>query len=189
MAESISDVWKQKLAEPVAEQDAPVALTFDGLPCKVRPLGMDFYIRSGRMPAHLASTVLYLQAGNQEGVDRSLENVPPDELIKGQKFQRVALCRALVEPRVVDVPPGEEPEGAFSFMELAERRPSFVDAVFFWLLAGCPVPAKGGEGEGLDAEALGNFPEDKQRSKRPRARRGRKGHGKDAVGANTRRVS
>jgi hypothetical protein len=189
MSETITDIWKQKLAESAPPEDEPVEMTFDGLPCKVRPLGMDFYIKSGRMPAHLASTTLYLQARDEAGVNRALENVSPEEMLKGQQFQRVALCRALVEPKVVDVPPGEEPEGAFSFMELAERRPGFVDGVFFWLLAGCPVPVKGGEGDGLDAEALGNFPEGERRTKRARSRRDRKGHGKDAVAAHPQQPS
>lgn len=184
MSQSISDVWTRELAAPVTEA-APVEMTFDGLPCKVRPLGMDFYIRSGRIPSHFARMSLFLQQRNVEEATRALESVHPDELIKGEEFKRAAVCRVMVEPRVVDVPPGQQPEGAFSYMELAERRPAFVDGLLFWLMVGCPVPVKGGEGEGLDAEALGNFSEDKGRTKRQRARRNRKGHGKDAAGVNT----
>jgi hypothetical protein len=111
--------------------------------------------------------------------------VTPEEVIKGQAFQRHAICYAFVEPRIVDVPPGEEPEGAFSYMELAERRPAFIDAVMLWFLAACPVP-KGGEGDGLSAEALSNFPKGERRPKRTPARRDRKRDGKDAVGVDSR---
>ena len=185
MSQSINEVWKQKLKEPVKENHEPVNMEFDGMPCKVRPLDMEFYIKSGRIPSHLARVALFLQQRNVEEANKALMDVHPDEFLKGEEFRRKAICRTMIEPRVVDVPPGQEPEGAFSYMELAERRPAFVDALLYWLLAACPIPAKGGEGEGMDAEALGNFPEGKRGAKRRRARRDRKGHGKDAVGVNT----
>jgi hypothetical protein len=177
--ETITEVWKAKLAEPAPETE-PVEMTFDGLPCKVRPLSLEFYLRSGRMPGYLARIAMH--EGKKEVVDRELAAVSPEDVLAGQAFQRTAVCKVLAEPHVVDVPMGEEPEGSFSFMELAERRPAFVDAVFFWILLGCPPMKKEGEGQGLDAEALENFPAGKRGKRRAGARHNRKAHGKDTVG-------
>jgi hypothetical protein len=170
MKESIVDIWKQELAAPAAEADAePVEMTFDGLPCKVRPVPLEFYVRSGRMPSYL--TRIVLASGDPAVIEREFATIKPEAVVEGREFQRAAVCRALVEPGVVDVTPGDEPEGTFSYRELAERRPAFVDAVFFWILRGCPVPAKGGEEEGLTADDLAEFPDGPRRGKRARARR------------------
>ncbi|MDT7807322.1 MAG: hypothetical protein QOJ70_1135 [Acidobacteriota bacterium] len=182
-SETISDVWKRELeaAPAPAPVSEPVEMTFDGMPCRVRPLELAFYIRSGRVPAHLSRAAMNLQNGNQEGFNKALEAVPIEDVIEGQKFQRMALCHALDEPRVVDAPPEKVPEGVISYMHMAETRPAFVDGVFVWILAGCPLPPKEGEGEGLNAEALENFPEKRRGAKRSRARHNRKDDGADAV--------
>jgi hypothetical protein len=145
--ESINDVWRKALDEaPEPEPEGePVEMTFDGLPCRARPLNVAFYIESGRMPDYLTKAALYAQKGDQGGTLRALDSAQIEELVAGQKFQRMLVCKVLEEPRVVDVPPGEAPEGSFSYTELAERRPAFVDGVKFWILIGCPRPVKEGE--------------------------------------------
>lgn len=169
MNQPINDVWKQKLAEQVEEQAEPVEMTFDGLPCKMYPVPLEFYIRSGRMPSYL--TNIALADLDAAVVERETAGITTEQFIEAQRFQRLAVCRALAEPRVVDAPQGEEPEGTFSYMELAERRPKFVDSVFVWILKGCYVPVKGGEEEGLQADDLAEFPDKPQRGKRARTRR------------------
>lgn len=187
-APSIFEVWKKELAAaalPVEVVQEPVAMVFDGLPCKVRPLDMSFYVRSGRMPAHLARLGLHVQNGDQVAAEKALEAVPVEDIIAGQQFQRMAICRVLDEPRVVDARPEAAAEGEVSYMTLAEKRPAFVDALLLWILVGCPVPKKEGEGEGLDAEALGNFPQVGRGAKRSRTRGDGKAHGSNAVAASS----
>jgi hypothetical protein len=187
-AETIEAVWRRELAasEPPAP-DEPVDVVFDFLPCKARPFGLDSYIRSGRIPTYLASAALSLQARDQKGADKALSAVSSEDMIEGQRFQRFVVCKVMHEPRVADVPPGQEPEGSFSYMELAERRPAFVDAVMLWVLLGCPVSRKEGEGEGLDAEALKRFPAGKRRAERTRAGDNRKNVRPKSVAATARK--
>lgn len=186
MNRTVIDFWQQKREEPEPEPSGePIEMTLAGMPCRLRPLSTEFYIRSGRMPAYLAR--IAMQPRNPEAVDKELAAVSAEDVLAGQAFQRAAVCRVLAAPRAVDVPQGQEPEGAFSYMELAERWPAFVDAVFFWVLLGCPLPRKEGEDEGLDAGALETFPESERRQRRSRARDNRKAHGKDAAGASKKR--
>lgn len=183
--ESISDFWRKLLSEaPEPEPEVePIEMTFDGIPARVRPLNVAFYIESGRMPDYLTRAALYAQKGDQAGTLRALDSAQIEEVVEGQKFQRMLVCKALEEPRVVDVLPGQAPEGCFSYTELAERRPAFVDGVKFWILVGCPRPVKEGEGEGLTATALQNFPSGKRRKQGSKSRRHRKADGKRAVSA------
>lgn len=183
--DSIADVWRKELdgAPTVEPRAEPVEMTFDGLPCKVRPLNVAFYIESGRMPDYLTRAALYAQKGDQAGTLRALDSAQIEEIVEGQKFQRMMVCKVLDEPRVVDVAPASVPDGAFSYTGLAERRPAFVDAVKFWILVGCPVPKKEGEGAGLTAEALENFPDGERGKHGSRARRHRKDDGSKPVGA------
>lgn len=171
-----ADVWRKALeSAPEALPDAePVEMTFDGMPCRVRPLNVAFYIESGRMPDYLTRAALYAQKGDNVGTVRALDSAQIEDLVEGQKFQRMLVCKALEEPRVVDAPPGAESEGAVSYMQLAERRPKFVDAVKLWILLGCPVPKKEGEAEGVSAEGLQNFPAGKRRARSTKTRRDRK---------------
>lgn len=178
---AIGDVWKRELATSAPPEVEPVEMTFDGLPCRVRPIDLAFYVRSGRMPDYLAR-ITFHDGDARAAVDGALAAVSTDDVLAGAKFQRLIVCRALDEPRVVDAPEGEAPEGAFTFMELSERRPAFIDAVFFWILNGCPVRKEGEEGKGLDAEALETFPESKPGKRRSRARHHREADGPKPLG-------
>ena len=181
MNQPLAEVWRETLAQPAPEPEAePVEMTFDGLPCKIRPATLEFYIRSGRMPDYL--TRIALADDPAQTVAAEFARLDGESYLKSRDFQRTLICDRLVEPRVVDVPLGQEPEGAFSYMELAERRPKFVDSILSWFLMGCPVPAKGGEGEGMDAEALANFPKKPGRRKRAGTGSRRKGERKASVG-------
>ncbi|MDT5262282.1 MAG: hypothetical protein QOC61_1286 [Acidobacteriota bacterium] len=167
----MNETFLQKLSErqSAPPEVEPVEMTFDGIPCKARPLSLEFYIRSGRMPDYLARIVL--SGCNPQTVESELAGVvTPDALLAGQKFQRVAVCRVLdTDPRVVDTLPEETPADSLSYMRLAESAPKFVDAVFAWVLKGCPLPVEGSEGKADEADALENFPEKPRGGKRVRA--------------------
>jgi hypothetical protein len=169
----MNDEFMKRLDERRAETEAQaelVPMIFDGIPCMARPLGLDFWLRSGRMPDYLAR--IALADGNPAVVERELAAVTPDALLEGQHFQRAAVCRVFsgegVTPRVADVLPGKEPVDHLSYTRLAESAPKFVDEAFLWVLKGCPlpVPEEGGESPALDAEALANFSEKPGRRKR-----------------------
>jgi hypothetical protein len=176
---TITDAFKKKLDErDAAEPETPaVEMTFAGLLCKVRPLPADFYLRSGRMPDFL--TRIAFSVGDGEAIKRELEAVKADDVIAGRRFQRVAVSRVLVEPRVADATAGPTDDAALGYAELAERAPDFVDMVFSWIVAGCPVPEKGEEG--ISTEALQNFPDKPAGTKRARARGGSKTHGRASI--------
>jgi hypothetical protein len=177
---SITDTFTQKLDERAAAQPETPALemTFAGLPCKVRPLPVDFYVRSGRMPDFL--TRIAFSLNDAEAIKRELESVSADDVIQGRRFQGVAVCRVLDEPRVV-LQEGDalDDDGALDYAELAERAPDFVDGIFSWVLMGCPVPEKGGEG--ISGETLETFSEKPGRTRRARTRGGRKAVGDTPV--------
>jgi len=181
MSTSITDNFLHRLDEhkAVPLETPAVEMTFAGLPCKVRPLSLDIYLRSGRLPDYLTRIALSdFDAGT---VAQETAGITTEAVLEGRKFQRVAVCRVLVEPRVADVPESETPEGCLSYRELSERAPDFVDTVFAWVLRGCPAPVKGGEG--VDGEALENFPEKPERAKSTRPRRRGKADGRKTVAA------
>jgi hypothetical protein len=166
-AKKMNETFLQKLAErqAAAEPEAePVQMIFDGVPCKARPLSLEFYIRSGRMPDYLAR--IALSGCHPQAVERELATVTTEALLAGQKFQRVAVCHVLKDEGVVDCQPEQTPEGAISYTTLAESSPKFVDAVFAWVMMGCPLPAEGGEGAGDESAALETFSAKSRRRKR-----------------------
>jgi hypothetical protein len=179
MSTSINDAFKQKLDEREAAQpETPaIEMTFAGLPCKVRPLALESYVRSGRLPDFLAHVAFNL--GNAEAIQSAVESVSTDDVIAGHRFQHTVVSRVLVEPRVSDG--AANLPDALDYMELSERAPEFVDAVFSWVLRGCPVPVKGGEG--ISGETLETFSKNKGRTRRARTRGGRKADGDTPVNA------
>ena len=182
---SMNEILKQRLAAHREgrdrEQSEPVPMTFDGVPCKVRPLSLEFSIRSGRMPDYL--TRIALASDPAATVEREFAAITAEQLLAGQRYQRAAVCRVLDEPRVADIPLSTDE--VLSYMELAEAAPAFVDAIFSWVLKGCPVPTgdEGGEAEGLDADDLANFSSGKKRRKRAGAGNRSARKRKTAVGA------
>ncbi len=150
-------------------------MVFAGKRCKVYPLPADYYLRTGKMPAIL--THIAFTTGDARA--QIVESATPDEAIETYTFQRMAVCRVLAEPRVVDEAEGAQIEKAISYTQLAERFPAFVDAILFWVLSGCPAPEKGGEG--ISTEALAGFSEKPTGTKRARARTSRKAHGRAPV--------
>lgn len=169
MSNSITEKFRRELAERKAAriEPEPTPQTFAGMACRARPLSLEFYIRSGRMPNAVAR--ILLAAGTTE-YDREIEAASTDTVLDVRKFQREAVCRVLAEPRVVDVLAGEAPEGCLSYVELAEGSPEFVDECFGWILSGCPESPNGGEAEGLNANDLVKFPDGKGRRQRIRTR-------------------
>jgi hypothetical protein len=181
MSTNITDTFKQKLDErAAAEPETPaLEMTFAGLLCKVRPLSLEFYVRSGRMPDFLAHVAFNL--GNSEAIQSAVEAVSTDDVIAAHRFQRTVVSRVLVEPRVSDGAATPPVADVLDYMELSERAPEFVDAVFSWVLRGCPVPVKGGEG--ISGETLETFSKNKGRTRRARTRNGGKADGDAPVNA------
>lgn len=175
MSNSITDAFKDKLKEARAEQEGEaVEMVFAGFPCRVIPLPLNVWMRSGRMPEALTSKYLaVVKAGGEE--------VPltPEEAIEATAFRRVAVCRVMVEPRIV-----EEGDDGLLYADIVETAPAFVGAVFDWISLGCPLPKEGGEGEALGAGDLSKFPSQKSGGKRTNARAARKDRGTKTVRAN-----
>jgi hypothetical protein len=171
MSNSITDTFKNKLREArVAQEAEAVEMEFAGFPVKVIPLPLNVWMRSGRMPEAL--TYKYLAAA-RTGDDSAAPQL---------SAERSAVCRFMVEPRII--PEGVPGEGELLYADIVETAPVFVSAVFDWISLGCPLPkGKGEEGEALGAEDLAKFPDKSRRGKRARPRAARKGRGAKAVGA------
>jgi hypothetical protein len=179
MSNSVTDVFKSKLKEARAEQEAhAVPMEFAGFPCKVIPLPLNVWMRSGRMPEALTHKYLTLAA---KGDDSAAPQLSPEEALGASAFRRVAVCRVVVEPSII--PEGQPADGELLYADIVETAPAFVAAVFDWIQLGCPMLKEGEEGEALTGADLGNFPDKPQRSEHARPRAARKSRGAKAVGA------
>lgn len=174
------DPFKQKFEEARAEQASKaVAMEFAGFPCKAIPLPYSVFVVSGRMPEYLTNIVL------AEPDEKAAEAREPtaEEVKESEKFRCTAVCRVLVEPRVI--PEGTPAEGEYLYADLVETAPAFISAVFQWIMRGCPMPeAKKGD-EVLSVADLERFPKGGGRGAGAKSRRARKGGGPRAVGAAT----
>jgi hypothetical protein len=180
MSNSVNDAFKDRLRQARAEQEAEaVPMEFAGFPCRVIPLPLNVWMRSGRMPDFLTSKYL---AAAEAGEDETAVNLTPEEALEATAFRRKAVCRVMVEPRIVEE--GDPGEGGYLYADIAETAPAFVGSVFDWISLGCPLPEKGSEGKALGAEALSRFPTQKSRRKRARARAVGEDGRQKAVGAN-----
>lgn len=91
--------FKDRLRQARAEQEAQaVEMEFTGFPCKVIPMPLSVWIRSGRMPD--AMTSKYLAAASS-GDDESAPLLTPEETLEATAFRRTAVCRVMVEPRIL----------------------------------------------------------------------------------------
>lgn len=106
MNQPLEEVWREAFAQPAPEPEAePVEMVFDGLPCKIQPASLEFYIRSGRMPDYL--TRIALADDPAQTVAAEFARLDSESYLKSRDFQRTLICDRLVEPRIVDVPLGE----------------------------------------------------------------------------------
>lgn len=150
-----NDIFRRKLEEShAAELANALPMSFEGFPCRVRPLGLLFFIRAGQMPEHLTRQVV---ANSETGARGMSVPSSPEELIAGEVFMRKAFCAVMASPQVVEAEP--VPEGGYLFFELEKSAPKFVAAVMEWIKRDCPLPAEE-KGEGvLGVEDLESFPE------------------------------
>lgn len=155
---STTDVFKLKLEESHrAALAEAIPMEFEGFPCRVRPLGLLFFVRAGRMPEHLTRQVI---ANSSTGGQGSAPASSTEELVAGEVFMRKAFCAVMAEPQVVESDP--VPEGAYLFADLEEKAPKFVAAVMNWIKQDCPLPPEEKGGEGSDMLRVGDletFPE------------------------------
>lgn len=153
--DSTADVFRQKLEESyAAERAAAFPMEFEGFPCKVRPLGLLFFVRAGRMPEHLTQQVI-ANSSASTAASAAAPASTPEELVAGEVFMRKAFCAVMAEPQVVESEP--VPEGGYLFADLEEKAPKFVAAVMNWIKRDCPMPTEE-KGEGvLGVEDLERF--------------------------------
>jgi hypothetical protein len=155
---SSADVFRRKLEEARARREAEgFPMEFAGFPCKVRQLSRLHFIRAGRMPEYLTRLIVERINRGAEGAREMVEQASPEQMIQGEEFMRHAVCSVLIEPRVA--PLGSRPEGGYLYGDLVENAPEFVEAVYAWIMADCPLPEEEREEGVLSVADAEKFPD------------------------------
>jgi hypothetical protein len=161
-SKDLLSTWEEKFEEmdQARTEYSVVEMTFAGLPCKVKRMGLLDHLNANTIPTHIAAVLMAELSGVSSTEDEAKE-LSPQEAENAQKefneYTRAVICATLVEPRVVQSltpAPGE-----ISYGRLFVKNPTFISEVLAWVRNGCPgVPVKTKEGE-TSVGALENFRE------------------------------
>lgn len=108
------------------------------------------------MPEYMTRMTIELVDKREKTVD--LDRLTAEQIVEGELFKRDAVCSVLVDPPVVTE--GEAPPGGYTFAEIDELMPEFVNAVFTWIMCDCPAPKEEKGEEVLGVEDLVKFSDD-----------------------------
>jgi hypothetical protein len=160
----MSDVakkWKERLARKAAERAALVQIvpvSFAGFDGRAHRLDLFEFARAGRMPEYLAKA-FFAAVNGQEAKARE-GDLTPEELNAWLRFQRVAFCSMMDEPRfsIEDERKGRELyDDELDYSEFVVSFPEVVKEGVQWQLDGCPdIPVRTESGE-VSIEDLRNF--------------------------------
>lgn len=149
--------WKEKAAQKAAERAAlvqSVPITFDGFTGKAHRLFLLDWARAGRCPQFLTAAMLAAVKG--KSVEARKDDLSPEEMAEYLRFQCVAFCSMMDEPRFStdeDRKGRELAEDEMDYADFVTMCPEVVRAAVEWQLNGCPdipVLLEGGETMTLD---------------------------------------
>lgn len=129
--------WKAKAAQKAAERAAlspPVPVCFDGFVGKAHRLNMLEWASAGKLPQYLA--VAMFDAVNGKSTEARKEDLTPQELIEWMRFQCVAFCSMMDEPKFTTNEVTAEDE--INYAEFMSMCPEVVKEGVQWQLDGCP---------------------------------------------------
>lgn len=135
----IAKLWRERAARKAAERDAqivPVPVTFAGFTGRAHRLPLAAWARAGRLPEYLAAAMFAAVRGRS--VERRKSEMSPEELGQWNRFQCVAFCSMMDEPRFADKPESECAEDELSYQEFILMCPEAVQEGIQWQLDGCP---------------------------------------------------
>lgn len=141
-----------------AEQAVSVSVTFEGFTGKAHRLNMASWARSGRLPQYLAAAMFAAVKGKATEARKS--DLTPEELAEWLRFQRVAFCSMMDEPRFSveeDRAARELEDDEIDYADFILMAPEVVRAAVQWQLDGCPTIPIQTEGGEMSLEDLTNF--------------------------------
>lgn len=157
-SEQAAREWKERAALKAAQraaQSPPVPVTFGGFNGKAHRLYLLDWARAGRLPQYLASAMFAAARGKATETRR--EELTEDETLEWMRFQCVAFCSMMDEPRFTTKPQEECAEDELNYGDFLAMCPEVINEAVQWQLNGCPdipVQAEGGE---MTLEELENF--------------------------------
>lgn len=157
-----AQLWRDMAARKAAQRAAvvtPVPVTFEGFTGKAHRLDMASWARAGRLPQYLAAAMFAAVKG--KGTEVTKGDLNPEEMAEWLRFQRVAFCSMMDEPRfsVEEDRKGRElEEDELDYADFILMAPEVVRAAVQWQLDGCPdIPVTMEDGGEMSIEDLTNF--------------------------------
>lgn len=159
-----AQLWKDMAARKAAQtaaQVVPVPVTFEGFTGKAHRLPLSAWARAGRLPQYLAAAFFAAVKGKSTEVRN--EDLTPADQAEWLRFQRVAFCSMMDEPRfsVDEDRVGRQlEEDELDYTDFVLMAPEVVKLAVQWQLDGCPdIPVTMEDGGEVSIEDLTNFPD------------------------------
>ncbi|PYS48274.1 MAG: hypothetical protein DMF68_13595 [Acidobacteria bacterium] len=160
-ASDLAKKWKEKAAQKRAEREAQtqvVPVYFEGFEGRAHRLHLIDWAQAGKLPQYLSTAMFAAAQG--KSTEKKKSDLTPEELESYLRFQAIAFCSMMDEPRfsTEEMRKGRLlADDELDYAEFFLSFPEVVKAALQWQLDGCPdIPVRTENGE-MSVGALHSF--------------------------------